>query len=85
MIIICEICKQYSCPASCPEFDGYVTGLGESIGACELCGCRAYEDEECYAVNGKIICQDCAEELVSQELLELFDLADVKEFFDMLR
>ena len=85
MIIICEICRQYRCPASCPEFDGYIPGMGKPIGVCEICGCGVYEDDEYYLVNGKFICRDCAEEIVSPDLLELLECADIKEFFDMLQ
>ena len=85
MIIICKICGQYRCPSSCPEFDGYVAGLGRSIGSCELCGARAYDDDGHYSVNNKIICPDCAEEIVSPDFLELLECADIKEFFEMLR
>lgn len=85
MIIICKICGQYKCPSSCPEFNGYVAGLGYSTGTCELCGSRAYGDDGHYPINGKIICQECAEEIVSPDLLELLDCADIKEFFEMLQ
>lgn len=84
MIIICKICGQYSCPSSCPEFNGFVAGLGTSIGECEICSARVYDDDGHFVKNGKILCQDCAEELISPELLEFLDCADIKDFFDML-
>ena len=85
MIFICKICGQYSCPSSCPEFDGYVPGLGNADGECEICGARVYSGDGHFVSNGKIICGDCAEELVSDELLELLGLADLKEFFELLQ
>ena len=84
MINICKICGQYNCPPACPSFDGFVAGLGSSIGECEVCGSRAYSDDTYFEKNGKILCKDCAEELISPELLDFLDFADIKEFFDML-
>ena len=72
------------CPSSCPEFDGYVVGLGNAIGECEICASRVYEDDGHFIRNGKILCQDCAKELISPELLEFLDCAEIKDFFDML-
>ena len=85
MIIICEICGQYICPACCPEFNGYVPGLGKSTGLCELCGSRVYDGDGHHIVNAKVICGDCAEEIVSPDLLELFECADINDFFQMLQ
>ena len=84
MIIICKICGQFVCPPACPEFDGYVTGLGNATSECEICGVRNYEGDGHFMKNGKAICSECTEELISPELLEFLDLADIKEFFDML-
>lgn len=84
MIIICEHCGQYLCPPPCPNFSGYVAGPGSAVGTCEVCGARIYEDEKRYCKDGKIMCAECAEELISPELLEFLGCADIKEFFDML-
>ena len=84
MIIICKICGQYTCPSSCPEFDGYIVGIGSASGECEICGARIYEGDEYFRKNGKALCEDCAEELISQELLDFLGCADIKDFFDML-
>ncbi len=84
VIIICKICGQYICPSSCPEFSGYVPGIGISKNECFMCGVRIYEDDEFFKKNGKVLCKDCAEELISQELLDFLDCTDVTEFFDML-
>ena len=84
MIIICKICKQYVCPASCPEFLGYVAGLESASGECEICSSRVYEGDGHHYVNGKSLCSECAEEIVSRDLLDLLECADIKEFFDLL-
>ena len=84
MIIICEYCKQYECPSSCPSFDGYISELGKPKGLCDQCEQRIYEDERHYKFGDKMICCECAEELISPELLELLDCENIKDFFDML-
>ena len=40
------------CHPSCPEFDGFIAGLGSSLGECELCSARVYEGDEYYIKNG---------------------------------
>ena len=72
------------CPASCPSFEGRVVGLEALNISCEVCGVRLYREDEVFSYHGKTICRECSEELVSPELLELLDCADIKDFFDML-
>ena len=72
------------CPSSCPEFDGYVVGLGDALGECEICSSRVYEHDGHLVKNGKNLCKECAQELIPLELLEFLDCADIVEFFDML-
>jgi hypothetical protein len=84
VIIICKICNKYFCPPSCPNFDGFVVGVGSSVGECEICSSRIYADDVQFEKNGKFLCQDCAEELISLELLGFLDLTDIKDFFDVL-
>lgn len=75
---------QYECPSSCPNFDGYIQGAGDRIGECECCEQSIYEDDIHYRKNGKFICVECAEELISPELLQFLDCDNIKDFFDML-
>ena len=84
MINICKICGQYSCPSSCPEFDGFVEGLGNALGECEICSSRCYTDDGHFCKDDKYLCVECAEILISPELLQYLDCVDIKEFFDML-
>ena len=75
---------QYECPSSCPNFDGYIHGAGARIGQCESCEQGIYEDDVHYKKNGKLLCVECAEELISPELLQFLDCDNIKDFFDML-
>ena len=84
MIIICKYCGQYTCPSSCPSFDGNVAGLGARKGACARCETNVYDGEGYFEKNGKILCRDCAEELVSTELLDFLDCENLNDFFDLL-
>ena len=84
VINICKICGQYVCPPSCPEFDGFVVGLGSSLGECDICSARVYEDDGHFEKNGKLLCEDCANELISPELLDFLNCINLKDFFDML-
>ena len=72
------------CPSACPSFEGKVVGLEALNKSCDICGVRLYREDEIFSFHGKTICYECAEELVSPELLELLDCADIKEFFDLL-
>ena len=84
MIIICEYCFQYECPPACPNFNGYISGSGNRVGECVNCEQGIYEDDKYYAKNGKFLCKDCAEELITPELLDFLDCENIKDFFEML-
>ena len=84
MIIICEYCRQYECPPSCPSFIGNISGVGSRIGRCDSCESNIYEDDKYYRKGEKMLCSECAEELISPELLEFLGCEDIKDFFDML-
>ena len=51
---------------------------------CFICGTRVYEDDEFFEKNGRVLCDDCVKDLISQELLYFLDCTDVKDFFDLL-
>lgn len=84
MIIICDECKQYVCPSSCPSYEGRSLNSSELVGACSRCDEILFFGDEYYRREGGILCRECAEELVSSELLDFLDCDDVKDFFDML-
>lgn len=84
MIIICDICNQYVCPSSCPSFEGKLASLGASLGRCFYCSSNAYENDGHHSYNGKILCDECASELISSELLEYLGCDSIKDFFDLL-
>ena len=81
---MCEYCRQYECLPACPSFDGHTTELGSSTGKCAFCDGNIYDCDEYYAKNDKILCAECAEELVSPELLDFLGCETIKDFFDML-
>ena len=81
---MCDYCKQYECPPACPSYSGHSTALGDAAGACAFCDANVYADDEYYTREGKILCAECAEELISPELLDFLECKNIKEFFDML-
>ena len=81
---MCEYCMQYECPSSCPNFDGYISAVGTRLGECNNCEQGIYENEKHYKKNGKILCSECAEELIPPDLLDFLDCDSIDDFFDML-
>ena len=84
VIIICDECKKYVCPSSCPSFGGRGVGTEAMIGECTRCQVRLYSDDAYFEREGRHICAECAEELISDELLDILNCSDIKEFFEML-
>ena len=85
MIIICDECGQYFCPDQCPNFSGFIVGVGHPVGVCSLCDGALYRGDKYFVCGEKTVCADCAEQLVSPELLDLFDCFSPEDFFEMLR
>ncbi len=63
---------------------GYLAQAGQAEGMCYSCGTRVYNADKYYKKDDKILCSECAEELISPELLDFLVCTDIKEFFDML-
>lgn len=85
MIFICEICRNYRCPPSCPGYTGHLPGLGRPIGICAVCGETLREDDGAYNYKSRLICESCAECAVTDELLILTNCNNFRDFFDLLR
>ena len=84
VIIICDCCGFYICPSSCPNFNGRLVSLGYPIGECYNCLSDVYSEEPHHVHDGRILCEKCASEVVSVELLEYLDCENIKEFFSLL-
>ncbi len=90
VIFICEYCNTLPCPPPCPSFSGYGggregEGMGMDMEICALCGVRLYESDPLFRVGTACVCPDCADELVSPDLLDLLSCPSLTEFFDLLR
>ena len=58
---MCEICKQYLCPPSCPAYVGYSAEYGRMLYRCAECGVGIYEYDD-YVINcGNPYCLECDE------------------------
>ena len=63
---MCEICRRFICPSSCPSYEGRSSEYGRRIGVCRRCGGSVYG--EAYLFGGRYICSECrAKELVRAE------------------
>ena len=56
---MCQVCRKYYCPPSCPSFDGRSSELGRARIRCSVCGKLIYEADD-YVINyGKPQCYEC--------------------------
>lgn len=51
---MCDICKQFHCPAACPN-----APEPKSVFICSGCGENIYEGDEYYDLMGEQFCRDC--------------------------
>lgn len=52
---MCEICKRYKCPSSCPNAEE-----SEPVHICEKCKHPIYEGDFAYRINEEIVwCENC--------------------------
>ena len=64
---MCEICRRFICPSSCPSYDGRSSEYGRRIGVCRRCGEDIYRGEA-YFFGGRYLCEKCrAKELLVAE------------------
>lgn len=75
---------KYYCPPSCPSFSGYMPELPEALGACALCYTKLREGDRIYKYKSKLLCKDCANDVITEALMEFLDISSQEELFDML-
>ncbi len=56
---MCEICRQFLCPSSCPSYFGYSAELGARLFRCAGCGEWIHEEEDYIIDYGKPYCLCC--------------------------
>lgn len=64
---MCEICKRFICPASCPSYEGRSSEYGRRIGVCRRCGEELYSEDGAYFLRGRYLCRRCR----SKELVKM--------------
>lgn len=84
MINICDVCKQYVCPSACPNYSYCAPLFGADVGACSVCSERVCDGDEFYVYNERLLCAECAGELIPSELLSFLLCDSIAEFFEML-
>ena len=53
---MCEYCRQYKCPASCPN-----APEPSVFAECAECGFEIFDGDDYYDINGKYYCEECIE------------------------
>ena len=56
---MCEICKKYICPPSCPSYDGSSAEHGKRIAVCSICAESIYRDDRYFASSRVVLCARC--------------------------
>ena len=54
---MCEYCRQYTCPSSCPN-----APEPPVFAECSLCGNDILDGDDYYEINGDYYCEDCIDE-----------------------
>ena len=81
---MCNYCEKSNCPSSCPEFDGYIPGIGQPVATCGLCGADIYRGDRYIDDENCPICAECASETELDELVVLSHSEDFWEVFSQL-
>lgn len=58
---MCEICRKYRCPPSCPSYEGRSAEFGWRLAVCRICGRSLYEGDVIREYAGRAVCGECAE------------------------
>ena len=56
---MCQICRKYKCPPSCPSYDGESAERGVRVAFCAACGSSLCEYDYIEYSYGKPYCCDC--------------------------
>ena len=81
---MCKECKQTYCDHACPEFDGYVVGVGAPKRYCASCEGGIFPGELYYLIGDDAVCEDCAQCLDTGWLAELFGFENVSMLIEAL-
>ncbi len=75
---MCESCYRAVCTPRCPYHEDTARRV------CEKCGEPIFADSSFYRLGGRYLCEDCADELTVDELLELGNYATLGDLFSAL-
>lgn len=81
---MCKQCHQSFCDAFCPNFSGYLPGVGSPSAQCSACGDDIYPEQFYYLIGDRAFCQDCLEGLQVTELAEVLDFSRVSDLIEEL-
>lgn len=81
---MCKECEQSFCDTFCPNFSGYVAGVGLPRVTCSSCGSGIYSGELYYLAADNAYCEECVESLDISELADLFGFSKISEIIEIL-
>ena len=63
---MCEICRRFICPPTCPSYEGRSAEYGRRRGVCRRCGEELYRSDEIF--GGRLcLCRSCFREIEKKE------------------
>ena len=81
---MCKECNNIFCVSGCPNFTGFIPGLGAPRHTCSSCEGGIYEGEFYYSISGDLYCEDCVEYLGLRELASLLGYPDISNMLEAL-
>lgn len=81
---MCKECRQSFCDTFCPNFSGYVAGVGFPHTACSSCGSFIYRGDVYYVVANRAYCEECAKSFDISELADIFGFSKISDIIEGL-
>ena len=81
---MCKECGQSICDTCCPNFSGYIPGVGSPHSFCSSCGGGIYGGESYYLISHLAFCEECSEGLSLSELAEISGLPKISYLIEAL-
>ena len=81
---MCKECQKIYCDPTCPEYSGYIPGVGAPTNHCVSCESGIYPGELYYVIGDDAICEDCALSLDTGWLAELFGFENISQLIEAL-
>ena len=81
---MCKECEQTFCDTRCPNFSGYIPGVGAPREICSSCESGIYSGDLYYLVADRAYCEECVGNLDISELADIFGFAEISDMIEAL-